>query len=223
MGVSTAAVRGRLRIGVPAALGRSWLIGALPQFAVRYPGLQLEVVLNDEPHPTHLDLALRVGAIRESQLLVRRIVTARLVTCAGAAYLRSRGSPAEPNDLARHALVGQLESGSPQPWLFQRGAHRRRLTPAFSVAFDAVDAQVEAAVRGAGVVQALDLSVAEALASGALVPVMPQWSGNQVPVSIVRRGSQREALKVQALADFVSELLLERRRQADAVLAVPQG
>jgi LysR family transcriptional regulator for bpeEF and oprC len=223
MGVSTAAVRGRLRIGVPAALGRSWLIGALPEFAVRYPGLQLEVVLNDEPHPTHLDLALRVGAIRESQLLVRRIVTARLVTCAGAAYLRSRGSPAEPNDLARHALVGQLESGSPQPWLFQRGAHRRRLTPAFSVAFDAVDAQVEAAVRGAGVVQALDLSVAEALASGALVPVMPQWSGNQVPVSIVRRGSQREALKVQALADFVSELLLERRRQADAVLAVPQG
>ena len=216
MGVSPVAVRGRLRVGVPAALGRSWLIGALPEFAVRYPGLQLEVLLNDEPHPANLDLAVRLGAIRESHLLVRRIVTTRLVACASATYLRAHGVPEQPNDLSRHRLIGYLDNGNPQPWLFQQAAQRRRLTPAFGIAFDSVDAQVEAAVRGAGLVQALELPVAAALAQGALEPVMPQWSGSQVPVSIVRRGSQREALKVQALADFVSELLLEQRRKLDA-------
>jgi LysR family transcriptional regulator, regulator for bpeEF and oprC len=216
MGVSPAAVRGRLRVGVPAALGRSWLIGALPEFGVRYPGLQLEVQVNDEPHPAELDLAVRLGTLRESHLLVRRVVATRAVTCASATYLRLHGAPAEPDDLARHRLIGCLDRGSPQALLFQRAAQRRRLTPAFAVAFDAVDAQIEAAVRGAGIVQVLDLCVAQALASGALEPVMPQWSGGQLPVSIVRRGAQREALKVQALADFVSEVLLEQRRQIDA-------
>jgi DNA-binding transcriptional LysR family regulator len=220
MGVSPAAVRGRLRVGVPATLGRSWLIGALPEFALRYPGLQLEVLLNDEPHPADLDLALRLGAMRESHLLVRRIVTTGLVVCASPAYLHAHDAPAEPNDLAHHKLIGYLDSGSPQPWLLQRATHRRRLTPAFSLAFDSVDAQIEAAARGAGIMQAMDLSVAAALANGVLEPVMPHWSGGQVPVSIVRRGSQREALKVQALVDFVSELLLERRRQIDALPAL---
>ena len=216
MGVSPAAVRGRLRVGVPAALGRSWLLGAVPEFAVRYPGLQLEVQLEEQSQPVDLDLAVRLGAVRESHLLVRRIVTTQLIACATPAYLHAHGIPAEPNELARHRLIGYLDNGSPQPFVFQRAAHRRRLTPAFSVAFDSVDAQIEAAVRGAGIVQAMDLSVAEALASAGLAAVMPEWSGNQVPVSIVSRGSQREALKVKALADFISEVLLERRRQSDA-------
>jgi LysR family transcriptional regulator, regulator for bpeEF and oprC len=217
MGVSPAAAHGRLRVGVPAALGRSWLIGALPEFAVRYPGLQLEVLLNDEIQPADIDLAVRLGAVRESHLLVRRIVTTRLVTCAAASYLRAHAAPAEPRDLARHKLIGHLNNGRAQPLLFQRAAHRRRLNPPFGVAFDSVDAQIEAAVRGAGIVQAMDLSVAEHLATGALELVLPQWSVGLVPVSIVRRGSQREALKAQALADFAGELLLERRRQIDAL------
>ena len=215
MGVSPVAVRGRLRVGVPAMLGSSWLIGALPEFGTRYPGLQLEMQVNDEPHPADLDLAVRLGAVRESHLLVRRLVTARAVSCASASYLRLHGAPSGPDDLARHRLIGYLHRGSPQALLFQRAAHRRRLTPAFSVAFDSVEAQIEAAVRGAGIVQVLDLCVAQALASGALQPVMSQWSGAHVPVSIVRRGAQREALKLQALADFISQVLLEQRRQLD--------
>ncbi len=217
MGVSPAAVHGRLRIGTPALLGRTWLIGALPEFTVKYPGLQLEVLLNDEAHPTDLDLAVRLGAVRDSGLLVRRVTTARVVTCASADYLRAQPAPAEPAGLAGHRLIGYLDRGGPQAWLFQRGAQRRRLTPAFSIAFDSVDAQVSGALRAAGIMQGMDLSVAEGLASGALEPVLPAWSGAMVPVSVVRRGAQREALKAQALADFVSELLLERRRQVDAL------
>jgi LysR family transcriptional regulator, regulator for bpeEF and oprC len=217
MGVSPATVHGRLRIGVPAALGRSWLIGALPEFAVRYPGLQLEVLVNDEVQPADIDLGVRLGAVRDSHLQVRRVMTTRLVTCASATYLRVHAAPAEPRDLARHRLIGYLGNTGPQPLLFQRAAHRRRISPRFSIAFDSVDAQIEAAVRGTGIVQAMDLSVAEHLANGALAQVLPQWSGSAVPVSIVRRGSQREALKAQALADFASELLLEHRRKLDAL------
>ncbi len=217
MGVSPAAVHGRLRVGVACPLGRSWLIGALAEFGSRYPALQLDVQLVEAPQAAELDLAILLGSVREPNLLVRRLVTTRLVTCAAPAYLRGRPRPAEPGDLAAHRLIGYLAGGGAQPLLFQRGAQRRRLRSAFTLAFDSVDAQIEAAVRGAGIVQALDLSVAAALADGTLERVLPQWSAVPVPVSVVRRGGMREALKVQALADFTSELLLERRRQVDAL------
>jgi LysR family transcriptional regulator, regulator for bpeEF and oprC len=221
MGVSPAAVHGRLRIGVPATLGRSLLTAALPEFTVRYPGLQLEVLLSDEVQPaaTELDLAVRLGAVRDARLPVRRIVAARLVTCAAPAYLHASAAPAEPQDLLQHKLVGYLDNGRPQDLLFQRGAQRKRLSPLFSIAFDSVDAQIQAAIHGAGIVQCLDLSVGAALAGGALELVLPQWSGAPVPVSIGRRGPLRESLKVQALAEFTSELLLDYRRKIDALPA----
>jgi LysR family transcriptional regulator, regulator for bpeEF and oprC len=218
MGVSPAGVRGRLRMGVPAALGSSWLVGALPEFAVRYPALQLELVLSDGPRPSpDLDLAVQLGTTRDPNLLVRRLVTTRLVTCASPAYLRGRELPAEPQDLAGHRLVGYLEQGSPRALLFQRGALRRRVNAPSGMAFDSVDAQIQAIMRGAGIAQVPDLSVAEALAAGTLEIVLPQWPGAPVPVSIARRGAAREALKVQALVEFASELLLDRRRQIDAL------
>jgi LysR family transcriptional regulator for bpeEF and oprC len=218
MGVSPGVAHGRMRIGVAQALGHSWLIGALPEFATRYPGLQTEVLLNDDARPPpELDLAVRLGAVRDPNVLVRRVVTARLVTVASPAYVREHAPPEDPQDLAGHRLLGHVREGRPQALTFQRGAQRRRLSPTFSMAFDSVDAQIRAAVQGAGIAQVLDLPAASALAGGQLERVLPHWSGAPLTVSIVRRESPREALKVQACADFLGELLLEQRRQLDAV------
>jgi LysR family transcriptional regulator for bpeEF and oprC len=219
MGVSPAGVHGRLRIGVPAALGRSWLTAALPEFASRYPALQIELLLEDDARSTaELDLGVRLGTTRDASFLVRRVLTTRWVTVAAPAYLRSRSLPSEPQQLLEdHRLVGYLENGAPRALTFQHGAQRRRVNPPFAIAFDSVDAQIEAAVRGAGIAQLPDLAVAAALARGELATVLPLWSGAPLAVSTVRRDSLRDALKVQALADFVGELLLDQRRQLDAL------
>ncbi len=221
MGVSPAAVHGRLRIGVPPALGRSWLARALPEFATRYPALQTEVLLDEESRPAaELDLGVRLGATRDASFLARRVMTTRWVMVASPAYLRGRALPSEPQQLVEeHRLIGYVENGAPRALTFQHGAQRRRISPPFAIAFDAVDAQIEAAVHGAGIAQVQDLAAASSLAKGELESVLSPWCGAPVPVSIVRRDSLREALKVQALADFVGELLLEQRRQLDALAA----
>ncbi|MBS0581284.1 MAG: LysR family transcriptional regulator [Proteobacteria bacterium] len=225
MGVSPAGVHGRLRIGVPAALGRSWLTGALPEFGIRYPALQIELLLGDDQNAAaELDLGIRLGAGRGMSLLVRRVLTTRWLTVASPAYLRSRAPPAEPQQLLEgHRVIGYLEGGAPRALTFQHGAQRRRVNPPFALAFDSVDAQIEAAVRGAGIAQVLDVAAAPSLARGELEPVLSHWSGAPVPVSTVRRDSLRDTLKVQALADFVGELLLEQRRQLEARSTRDQG
>ena len=124
------AVQGRLRVDVPVAFGRALLIPALPRFTARYPELQLEVQLNDrviDLIAEEVDLVVRLGPVKEPHLVARRIVGTRLGTCAAPEYLREHGVPANPDELRRHKLIGQLSSTSHRPykWLFQRGPVRR--------------------------------------------------------------------------------------------------
>ena len=219
-------VQGRLRVDVPVEFGRSLLIPALPQFTARYPDLQLEVQFNDrvvDLISEEIDLVVRVGAVREPHLVARRVVGTRLLTCASPEYLRTHGAPLQPDDLRRHKLVGYLPIGTRRPnrWLFQRGAQRVRLALLFNIAFNSAEAQIRAAIRGAGVVQAMDLMVAEALALGRLQVVLPDWSAPGKPLSVVCRTALRDSPKIRVFADFAAELLRRYRSRVDGLLAAP--
>jgi LysR family transcriptional regulator, regulator for bpeEF and oprC len=215
--------QGKLRVDVPVVFGRWLLIPALPQFTARYPELQLEVQFNDrvvDLIAEEIDLVVRVGAVREPHLIARRVVTTRLLTCASPEYLREHGAPASPEELRRHKLVGHLGAGNhrPSPWLFQRGAQRRQLRLPFNVAFNSVEAQVLAAIRGGGITQSMDLVVAEALAAGKLLVILREWSAPGKPISVVCRRALRDSPKIRVFADFAAELLRRYRERVDAQL-----
>jgi LysR family transcriptional regulator for bpeEF and oprC len=214
---------GRLRVDVPVAFGRALLVRALPQFTARYPDLQLEVQFNDrvvDLIAEEIDLAVRVGAVRTPHLIARRVVTTRLITCASPDYLRAHGVPQDPDDLRRHKLVGYLGASDRRPhkWRFQKGTQRRHLGLPFSVAFNSVEAQLMAAVRGAGIVQAMDLMVAEALAAGRLEAVLREWAAPGAPISIVCRSALRDSARIRVFAEFAAQLLLQYRQRVDALL-----
>jgi LysR family transcriptional regulator for bpeEF and oprC len=214
---------GKLRVDVPVVFGRSLLIPALPKFQARYPDLQLEVQLNDrliDLIAEEVDLVVRVGTVREPHLVARRVVNTRLITCASPEYLRAHGVPAEPEELRRHKLVGHLAIGTHRPykWEFQRGVVRKQLRLPFGVAFNSVEAQIMAAIRSAGIIQAMDMVVAEALASGRLEAVLSEWSAPGEPISVVYRSALRDSPKIRVFADFAAELLLQYRRRVDALL-----
>jgi LysR family transcriptional regulator for bpeEF and oprC len=220
---SRLSVQGRLRVDVPVVFGRALLLPALPKFTARYPDLQLEVQFNDrviDLIAEEVDLVVRVGAVREPHLVARRVVTTRLLTCAAPEYLRAHGGVATPEELRRHKLVGHLAAGSRRAhkWLFQRGTARKQLSLPFNVAFNSVEAQIMAAIRGAGIVQTMDLVVAEALATGRLEVVLRDWSAPGAPISVVCRSALRDSPKIRVFADFATELLLQYRRRVDALL-----
>jgi DNA-binding transcriptional LysR family regulator len=217
------AVAGKLRVDVPEAFGRGLLIPALPRFTQRYPDLHLEVQLNDrviDLIEEEVDLVVRAGPVREPHLIARRIVDTRLVTCASPEYLREHGTPADPDELRRHKLIGHLSSTSHRPskWLFQRGAVRRQLQLPFSVSFNSVGARIQAAIRSVGIVQAVDLLVAEPLAAGRLQVVLSEWSAPGAPLMVVCRSALRNSPKIRVFADFAAELLLQYRQRVDALI-----
>lgn len=216
--------QGRLRVDVPVAFGRHLLMPALAQFTSRYPDLALEVQYNDrvvDLIQEEVDVAVRVGAVRDPNLVERRVCRTRSVTCASPEYLAKNGTPETLEELHKHRLIGTLSntSGRPRPWSFQRGVTRKTLKLNFALAFNAHEASVSAAVRGVGIVQSVDVLVAEALASRRLQIVLPDWSSAGKHMSIVYPVAQRGSIKVRAFADFAAGLLMQMREHVDKILA----
>jgi DNA-binding transcriptional LysR family regulator len=107
--------RGTLSISAPDTFGPMHVAPAIPEFLARFPDLAIDISLS----PRHvdlvqegLDLAIRIGTLKDSPLVVRRLAPSRLVLCAAPAYLKMRGVPRVADDLLRHACFGV----SVMPW-----------------------------------------------------------------------------------------------------------
>lgn len=216
--------QGRLRVDVPTEFGRKLLVPALPQFTARYPELALEVQYNDrviDLFEEQVDLAVRAGPIGSPDLVARRVCRTRLLTCASQAYLEAHGVPLDPEALRKHRLVGTLSSTTrrPRKWTFQKGNNRYQVVLPLTVAFNTAEAQVNAALRGVGIVQSSDLLLAHHIAAHRLELILSAWSAEGPPISIVYPAELRNSLKIRVFADFASELLLQSRRNVDELLS----
>ena len=216
--------QGRLRVDVPVAFGRYLLTPALPRFAERYPELALEIQFNDrvvDLVEEQLDVVVRVGAVREANLIARRVCRTRMLTCAAPAYLLKHGTPQEPEDLRQHRLIGHLSNRNrrARKWAFQRGTSRRQLALPSAMAFDTAEPAIATAIAGGGIIQTSDMLVAKAIVSGQLEIILREWSADGAPISIVYPAALRNAPKVRVFADFAAELLLKMRERVDQALA----
>lgn len=218
--------QGRLRVDVPVSFGRHLLMPALGDFTARYPDLSLEIQYNDrvvDLIQEEIDVAVRAGTVKDKNLIARHVCRMRHVTCASPDYLAKHGVPTTLDELYKHRLIGTLsnQNGRPKPWVFQQGTVRKTLKPPFALAFNSHEAPISAAVRGGGIVQTVDVMVADALASRRLELVLPEWSATGNHMSIVYPVALRGSPKVRVFGDFAAELLLRLRKRVDQILAAP--
>jgi DNA-binding transcriptional LysR family regulator len=97
--------RGRLRINAPVSFGLLHLAPAVTEFLETYPDVSIEMLVNDRVVDLlegEFDVGVRIGRLRDSSLIARRIAPIRLAICAAPAYLARHGAPKTPDDLANH-------------------------------------------------------------------------------------------------------------------------
>jgi DNA-binding transcriptional LysR family regulator len=106
-------VSGTLRVTTASMFGQQYISPLIPKFLALHPNVKLSFDLNDETLDlvkAGFDLAIRIGALEDSNLIARRLATDRRVLCASPKYLRRNGSPNTPADLEQHQcliLVGR--------------------------------------------------------------------------------------------------------------------
>jgi len=205
--------QGFLRVDVPTSFGRHLVLPALPEFMKRYPDIELDLRMNDRTVDLvgeQVDLAVRMGANRPQNYVARKIAPTRRVICGSPAYLASAGTPTLPEDLVQHRLLAVTNgsTGRRVDWSF-RGRRAPKLR--YAAQFNLAEAQVGAAITGAGLAQTIDLLVLEEIARGRLVTVLDEFVADGPPISVVFAAAARREVKVKVFADF-AEGLMQRWR-----------
>lgn len=206
-GVAAAEIRGLLRITAPRVFGRRHVAPIVAAFLDGHPAVQAELVLNDryvDLIEEDLHVAVRIGQLADSSLVVRRVGEVRRIVVASPDYLAQRGVPSRPADLTGHETVtGPVMATE---WRFGPGRRGPLIRPAPRLVGNDVDATLMAIRAGRGIGRVLSYQVAEELAEGSLVRLLADFEPPPLAVHLVVPGRQM-APKVRAFFDHAAEAL----------------
>jgi DNA-binding transcriptional LysR family regulator len=199
------APRGLLRLSMPSTFARLWVVPWLPAFLDRHPHLRFELHHGDrfvDLVSEGVDLALRIGALPDSSLVVRRLAGFETVLCASPAYIASRGAPERPEDLTGHACLGLALPGAWPDWRLRRGEERTTVRVTGSLVSTEGGSMVVAGLNGGGIMVASEWSIGRDLAAGRLVRVLPEWCFDHVSaVHVVLPPGRFVPAKTRAFVD----------------------
>jgi DNA-binding transcriptional LysR family regulator len=203
-------VRGLLRVTAPLVFGRRHVTPVVTSFLDAYPGMRVELVLSDRNLDLigdELDVALRIGPLADSSLVARRVGEVRRVLVASPSYLAGAPPLRAPADLARHDAVFTSTRPGPLEWRFGDGTrgHAVRLVPRLIV--NDVEAMLLAVRAGRGVGRALSYQVAEDVASGALIRLLPELEPPGLPVQLVVPSARHLSPKARSFIDHAARAL----------------
>ena len=191
---------GRLRLTAPHGLAQTGLPGLLGEFMREYPAVTLSLHLDNrvtDMVDEGIDIALRVGRIGDDNLIVRKLQAVPFVVAASPGYWAERGLPGHPDDLAGHYALTYSVLGPNPEWRFEVGGEP--LSVPVSSRMDASDAapQVGVALQGLGMVWLPRLLLQPHIDSGALQPVLQDFSPRDVWLyaAYVQRRHNSAALK----------------------------
>ncbi|MFJ3077370.1 MULTISPECIES: LysR family transcriptional regulator [Pseudomonas] len=173
-----AAVRGRLRLALPAAMGRRWLSGMLADFVLAYPQVTVEAEYADrfvDLVGEGFDAAIRIGELADNRLVATRLCDHLRILCASPQYLARAGEPEFPAQLSQHNCLGFSGLRSFPEWRLTRGNEGVSVKISGSLRANDNEALLEAARRGVGILAGGDWLMVEDIAAGRLVRVLPQW------------------------------------------------
>ncbi|MDF3889232.1 LysR family transcriptional regulator [Cupriavidus basilensis] len=170
--------QGRVSVSAPTAFAKTVIHPLVPGFLRAYTEIDLQLLFTDhevDPLDDDLDLVIRLTGHPPPGLAGRRLGTVRWVLCASPAYLRARGTPAHPRELAQHDCLYLGETADDNRWRFRRDTETQAVEVRGRYIANHAGARLEAAQQGFGVANLPDFAAAGALQRGELVQVLADW------------------------------------------------
>jgi DNA-binding transcriptional LysR family regulator len=207
---------GMLRISVPLTLGQTPpFLNFLSGFLKAQPRIRIDLSITNlflDLVAENLDVAIRFGELKGSSVVATRIGKSIRYVVAAPEYLKGRKLPLEPADLKLHDCVMLNARNNETDWDLVNGRKKARIHvsgPISSRDFNSVSTFV---YRGHGIGLLPSTYCNDALASGALVRLLPKWTSAQIPVFAVYSNRKflplRLAVFLEALAAWKSPLWL---------------
>jgi DNA-binding transcriptional LysR family regulator len=202
-----ASLRGAIHISAPTGFGTLRLVPSLARFAKKHPHVELDLKFSDRRASIveeGLDLAIRIGPMRDSSLKVRQLGRMPLVVCASPTYLERAGMPRDPQALAAHECILDGNMTEPTAWKFDVNGQEEavQVTGRFRVNAPAGSARL--ATAGAAIARCPAYTVADALKSGNLVELFAEHRVAPYAVAALFPQNRHLTTRVRALIDHLA-------------------
>ena len=198
------APRGLLRVACPTVLGRSHILPQVKTILARFPEMEIDLQIGDryiDLVEEGVDLAIRVGSLKDSTLTARRIGAAERLCVASREYLAAHSAPIIPQDLQNHNCILYTLSSAGSTWTFRdvdvnvRGSFRVN-TP------DGIRCAV---LDGIGIAYAPGWLFEDVLADGRAYSLLVEHHGPPVPIHFVYAANRMLPRRARAFMDFIAE------------------
>jgi len=207
---SGAGMAGRLCASAPVTFSRLHIVPQLHRFLAHHPGITVDLMMSDCPIDLvreGVDVALRMGTLRDSALMARKIASARRVVVGAPSFFERAGIPKTPEALARcQAVIYTMGSGG-DSWRFRRGNMEAPVTLSGRLRISAAEGVRAAVISGAGFTIASQWMFARELASGAVRAVLEDWELPEMDLWGVYPAGRLASAKARAFVDFVAAAL----------------
>ncbi len=205
-------VRGRVRIEMPSPVGILFVVPALGGFTARYPEIHLDIGCSErvvDLVQEGVDCAIRGGVISDQDLVCRPIGQMHFCFCASPTYLASAGPLKSPADLPSHKHFGFKFPATERRYVptLIRGDASFTLDQPPTMYFNNGSATAAAAVAGLGIAFLPTAEAVRHFNTGALVPVLPEWSLASMPLCVVYPYTRHLSARVRAFTDWVTTLM----------------
>lgn len=196
--------RGRLRVDAPSSIGNYLLAPVLPDFLAAHPKLGVDLSVRDhmiDPVAEGIDITLRMGNLRDSELVSRKIGACRIVSTASPRYLAKHGRPKHPRDLEHHQTISFWASG-PLPWKFRDG----NLRFASQLVTNSGETRIAMALAGRGIINTFEFHVRDLLAAGKLEAVLTAYEGPPLALYALYARHRAATPKLRVFLDWLENL-----------------
>jgi DNA-binding transcriptional LysR family regulator len=208
---------GVIRVSAPSDLGRNRIAPLLDAFMAEHPEVKLDLRFSDgyvDLAGLGIDIAVRLGNLKDSSLYVRKLGINRRVVCASPKYLRQHGTPANPDDLSRHnCLLMRFGESVDHEWAFVvDGKSTNRSVRGNRIANDGALVR-DWCLAGHGIALKSIWDVESDLQSGKLTELLADYAPPPSALQVVYAGGGSLPRRARALIDHLAQHL--SRSQAE--------
>lgn len=206
--------QGRLSVTASVLFGRRYIAPIVNAFVRRHPKVSAELVFVDRvvnQVEEGIDVAVRIGHLRDSSLVAVPVGRVRRVVCASPEYLRRRGTPRMPDDVRQHDCVRHTGLAPRAEWPFRVGRRIVAVPITVSISCNDTESSLQACVAGLGLGSFLSYQTAPYRNEKRLRYVLEEFETEPLPVHVVYPHSRLVSGKVRA---FVDDCVASLRRTA---------
>jgi DNA-binding transcriptional LysR family regulator len=197
---------GTLRVASPISVGSQLVAPLVAEFIQRYPGVNIELLLDDrvvDMVEESIDVSIRVGWLRDSQFITRKLGDWRRFVCASPGYLARHGRPETPAQLAQHDWIIFTLLPTPYRWTFTKNKREETIAVKGRLRTNSGDAVRALLVEGAGIAVLSSFQVGDDIKAGRLEHLLPDYNCGSAGMYAVYQDRVHQEAKVRLFIDFI--------------------